>query len=152
MSKPYSRRATVEDGKELARTICEADRLEVEGLGQSPDHIPLYILMSDVATSFFDADGTLAGIAGIGPDGRPGVGVIWMLTTDALANHPHTFVRSAKKWIAEHSKPYTMLWNLADARNHVHRKLLKHLGFSAVRSINIGPQFLPYMEIVKLCA
>jgi len=115
MSKPSYRKATLEDGKELAKTLCEADRLEVEGLGHSPDFIPLYILTSDVATAFFDKDGNLAGIAGIGPDGRPGVGVIWMLTTDALSRHPHTFVRTAKKWIAEHSKPYSMLWNLADA-------------------------------------
>ena len=152
MSKPFSRKATVADGKELAEKICDADRLEIEGLGQSVDFIPFYILMSDVATSFFDSEGNLAGIAGIGPDGRPGVGVIWMLTTDAISNHPLVFVRNAKKWITEHSKPYSMLWNVADARNHVHRKLLKHLGFSAVRSINIGPFFLPYMEIVKLCA
>lgn len=150
--KPFSRPATVEDGKELAANLSDADRREVEGLGQTPDQIPLYILMSDVATAFFDSDGTLAGIAGIGPDGRPGIGVVWMLTTDALARKPHTFIRNARRWLAEHSKPYSMLWNVADARNHNHRKLLKHLGFRAVRSINIGPQFLPYMEIVKLCA
>ena len=152
MNSKHFRPATVADGKELAKNISLADRQEIEGLGQTVDQIPLYILMSDVATTFFDSEGTLAGIAGIGPDGRPGVGVVWMLTTEAISNSPHTFVRHAKNWLSQHSKPYSMLWNVADARNHVHRKLLKHLGFSAVRSINIGPHFLPYMEIVKLCA
>ena len=62
----------------------------------------------------------------------------------------HTFVRQAKLWLREQHE-YSMLWNYCDARNTFHHKLLRLLGFKALKTVNIGPKFLPYLEIVKLC-
>ena len=60
-------------------------------------------------------------------------------------------MRQAKKWLDE-QRNYRLLWNLADARNQFHQKLLRLLGFKAITARPVGPYGLPYLEIVKLCA
>lgn len=153
MSKPFSRKATIKDAIEVANNLREEDRKEIEGLGYSPLFLPMCVLTSDVATAMFDGDGSLAGIAGIAPDpSSSSSGIVWMLCTPVVAEKPHTLVREARRWLSEHEKNYSVLWNLADARNHFHHKLLKMLGFKALREVNTKPYFLPYLEIVKLCA
>lgn len=78
--------------------------------------------------------------------------MVWLLCTPVITRKPQTVVRSALRWLKEHESKYTMLWNLADARNTYHHKLLRLLGFRGIRTVNIGPFFLPYIEIVRLCA
>ena len=94
------------------------------------------ILYSEHATVFFSKKGEIAGCAGINRmDGD--VGQIWMLCTNVIHKEPITFVRQAKKWLNNIEPEYRLLWNLADARNHVHHKL-QHLGFKALRAVPIG--------------
>ena len=145
--KPYYRPATFKDGLVVAKNLRDEDRREVEGLGRQLIEIPFGILTSDTAVAFFNKDNEIAGVAGISPDSRPGVGIVWMLCTPALTKNPVTFVKQAKAWLREQHH-YTLLWNLADARNHFHHKLLKMLGFRALRSVPTGPDLLPYLEIV----
>ena len=96
-------------------------------------------------------------------DGQPGavggvvrlednVGQIWMVCTPSIITHPKHFIKHGKEWFSAIEKDYTMLWNLADARNHAHHRLLKHFGFRALRGVQVGPNNLVYLEIVKLCA
>ena len=113
-------------------------------------HVPFGVLASEHAT-YFHVDEEPAGIAGI-VRLSPTEGQIWMLCTPLITTRPHTFVRQAKKWLTSVEREYSLLWNYADARNHVHHKLLKHLGFKALRTVPTGPELLPYYEIVKLCA
>jgi len=148
--KPYYRKATFQDAITVAQNIREDDLQEVMGLGHSLAVIPFCVSVSEVAVAFCDSDGTVAGVAGVISE-RPGVGQIWMLCTPVLSRKPITFVRGAKKWLAE-LQGYKLLWNLADARNDFHHKLLKMLGFKAIRKAYPPPYYLPYMEIVKLCA
>ena len=126
------------------------DKAEVEGLGYPLLQVPFGVLFSEHST-FFHVDEAPAGIAGV-VRLSPTEGQIWMLCTPLITKHPHKFVRQAVSWLGEVEKDYQLLWNLADARNHVHHKLLKHLGFKALRAVNTGPNALPYFEIVKLCA
>ena len=127
------------------------DKAEVEGLGFPLLHVPFGVLASEHATYFYDKDGRPAGIAGIARL-SPTEGQIWMLCTPVITDSPFTFVRQATKWLKEAERDYQLLWNLADARNHVHHKLLRHLGFKALRSVPCGPELLPYLEIVRLFA
>lgn len=146
------RPATLRDGILVANKLRKEDRAEVEGLGRSLVDVPLGLLISEHPTYFFDKEGNPAGIAGIVRQSNT-EGLIWMLCTDAIHNQPITFIRQAKSWLKSVEKDYTLLWNFADTRNHTHHKLLKHLGFKALRTVNIGPDCLPYYEIVKLsCA
>lgn len=145
------RPATIRDGLTVAQNLRIEDKAEMEGLGYSALHLPFGVATGSHSTFFFDKDGAAAGIAGIGDLGD-GVGQIWMLCTPVIHHQPITFVRQAKLWLSGVEHNYRLLWNLADARNHVHHKLLKHLGFKAIRAVPVGPEQLPYFEIVKLCA
>jgi hypothetical protein len=147
----YYRQATIQDGLMVARNLRIEDRQEVEGLGHSPLHIPVGIVTSEQAISFHNEHGDLAGVAGIVRLDNQ-VGQIWMLCTPVIQEGPQRFVRGAKRWLNEVEKEYALLWNLADARNHMHHKLLKLLGFQALQTVHVGPTNLPYYEIVKLCA
>lgn len=145
----YYRKATYADCFELARNLRPEDLREVEGLGHPRFAIPLSLGFSETSISFFSKDGKLAGVAGIARQSDD-IGVIWMLCTPEVQKYPLTFVKEAKGWV-DSIKGYKLLWNIVDQRNTIHLKLLKHLGFRAIKQRNLGPQFLPYLEIVKLC-
>jgi len=147
----YQRPATYKDGLLVLNSIRPEDKAEVEGMGLQMVHVPFGVLVSEHATYFYDDDGSPAGIAGIVRLSAT-EGQIWMLCTPLITTKPITFVRQAKAWLRDVEKNYSLLWNLADARNLVHHKLLKHLGFKALRTVPTGPEALPYYEIVKLCA
>ena len=145
------RKATFKDGLLVANQLRPEDKREVEGMGQTPFDIPLCVLGSEHATVFHSPDEEIAGVAGIVRLDNQ-IGQIWMLCPPAITKYPHIFVRRSSKWLKEVQKEYRLLWALADVRNQVHHKLLKHLGFKALRTVPVGPKNLPYYEIVKLCA
>lgn len=140
------------DAVVLFENLRQEDKSEMEGLGHfGPPVIPASIAISEVAVSLFSKEDQLAGCAGIVRQSDD-VGLVWLLCTPEVQKYPVALVKHAKKWLAEQEQNYRILWNLADARNHLHHKFLKMLGFKALRTLNVGPNFLPYHEIVKLCA
>ena len=144
------RPATLADVVTVSKNLRADDLREVEGLGYSPKDIPYSYLISEVCVYFYDKDDNPAGVAGVVREGV--FGKIWMLCTDVIHNEPIKFVRQAKSWINSIEKDYQLLYNVVDTRNTVHHKLLKHLGFKALSVQHVGPDHLPYYEIVKLCA
>ena len=144
-------KATCEDALAVARNIRPEDKMEIEGLGHSLGALPFSVALSEVAISFH-IDNQLAGVAGICPSGTPRNGVIWMVCTPVLTKRPITFVRQARKWLSSVEKDYDTLHNYTDVRNVFHHKLLKMLGFKAIRMLQPAPNYLPYYEILKLCA
>ena len=135
---------TLEAAYEVASNLRQDDLREVvEGHGVDPTiAIPLNSLRG-FCVSFTVPDGKTAGLAGIEEDGR-----IWMLCTDAIHEYPITFAREAKRFIDSRTEP--ILWNVVDARNTAHIKLLKYLGFKFLRKISFGPNQLPFIEFCKL--
>ena len=121
MSK-YIHQCTLEAAYQVVSQLRQADLEEcVEGHGIVPIiDIPLASL-SGTCVSFNVPDGRIAGLAGIHEGGQ-----IWMLTTAAIEDFPHHFVREAKRFIDKRPEPY--LWNIVDKRNTIHIKLLKFLG------------------------
>ena len=144
--------ATVQDALEVARNIRPEDKMEIEGLGHNLGALPFSVALSDVAVSFYNKDGDIAGVAGICPSGVPRSGIIWMICTPSVQTQPITFVRQARKWLAKEEKNYDVLWNYTEIRNTLHHKLLKMIGFKALRVLQPAPLYLPYYEIVKLRA
>ena len=136
----------------MISNIRMEDKREIEGLGHHPLALIWCHETSAHPTAFFNQDGDIAGIAGVGPDSRKGVGQIWMICTPAVQKNPHTFVREAKRWLAHVGNDYQMLWNRVDARNTLHLKLVKLLGFKSLSIVCPEPNYLPFIEIVKLCA
>lgn len=147
-----TRKATIADAIEVGKNIRPEDKMEIEGLGHGLGALPFSVALSDVAVTFTDTDGTIAGVAGITPGQIEGHGIIWMICTPVVTRKPITFVRGAKKWLAEQEKKYSVLCNYTDIRNKFHHKLVKMLGFKAIRIVQPAPLYLPYYEIVKLCA
>ncbi len=145
-----TRTSTVEDSLRLINNIRIEDKREVEGVGQTVLDLPFLVLNSSHPTTFFTPGGSMVGMAGI-VDQVNGSGQIWMLCTPAIHHTPITFIRQAKLWLKDKQQHYHLLWNLADTRNIEHHKLLRHLGFKALRVVPVGPEQLPYYEIVKLC-
>ena len=98
--------ATVQDALEVARNIRPEDKMEIEGLGHNLGALPFSVALSDVAVSFYNKDGDIAGVAGICPSGVPRSGIIWMICTPIVQTQPITFVRQARKWLAKEEKNY----------------------------------------------
>jgi len=147
----HTRPATVADAFYVAANIRPEDKREIEGLGHTPLALVWCVENTDAVT-LINRDGEVCGLAGIGKDDRPGVGQVWMICTPAIEKNPVTFVRQARKWIADAGKDYRMLWNQMDTRNTMHHKLVHLLGFKILRLVFPPPYQLPYFEIVKLCA
>ena len=151
----YYRTATLSDALYVAKHMREEDRREVEGLGYHAGILPVLIMESNDPVVFYDKDrpDQIMGVAGICPDQKdPNAGVIWMLCTPHIANKPIKFIKEARKWIAESEVGYKYLWNLADARNHLHHRFLRMMGFKSLKTQHPAPYYIPYLEIVRLCA
>ena len=127
----------------MASNLRPEDEEEcVEGHGLIPAiDIPLSVLKGD--NVFFTVpDGRIAGLAGVHDNGQ-----IWMLTTPAIHDYPLTFAREAKRYIDSRTEP--RLWNIVYAKNTVHIKLLKFLGFKFGGEFPYGPNNLHFIEFQK---
>lgn len=144
------REATIKDGFTVLKNLRQEDIREVEGMGANLLHVPFSVLISEHPTFFYTPEGEAAGIAGVVRVDN-NIGQVWMLCTPAITKVPITFFRQSKRWIEEVEKDYSLLWNYADSRNHLHHRLLKFLGFTALRTVEMGPNQIPYYEIVRTC-
>ncbi len=145
------RYATLKDANYVAQNLRYEDRMELAGLGHTPFQVPLGYLMCEDTFAFTNYDGELAGIGGIIPDEENNV-YIWVLCTPAISKMGITFFRQAKARIDELTEGYKMAYALCDSRNKLHHRFLKFLGFKALRAIPQEPYYIPYYEVVKLCA
>ena len=145
MSK-YIHPITMEAAVHVASNLRDDDYREVfEGHGKFPLlFIPITACQGDTVY-FSDADGRIAGLAGVEDDGK-----IWMLCTNVIHTAPILFARQAKKWLD--SREDKILWNIVDKRNAAHLKLLKFLGFKFLREFEYGPNNITFIEFCKLCA
>ena len=150
--KPHYREATTKDALYVASNLLPEDKREIEGLGETPMALVFCLAISKHAVTIINQDNEIAGVAGIVTDPREGVGQVWLICTPAIKKCPREFVRQARVWLKESGKDYKMLWNIMDARNDLHHKLVKLLGFTLLSFSYPPPYQLPYIEIVKLCA
>ena len=141
----YIQTCTPQLALEVGENLRREDAREVEqtmGL-----YAPVAVLQSYYNSAFSvyftSPHGKAVGVAGVTPGN-----IIWMLCTDEGDNHPHTFVREAKRWIE--SRKEKLLWNYMDPRNKVHLKLLKFLGFKFLRKVPFGPNQLPFIEFCRV--
>jgi len=140
----YIHPATVEAAMEVASNLRYEDRRElVEGHGYDPMVVIPEAVSRSFCVYFTVPNGKTAGMAGIHDNGA-----IWMLCTPAIDEYPITFAREAKRFIE--SRQEKMLFNIVDARNVTHVKLLRFLGFKFLRVIEHGPNNLPFIEFCRL--
>ena len=141
----YIQTCTPQLALEVGENLRREDAREVEAtMGL---YAPVAVLQSYYNSAFSvyftSPHGKAVGVAGVTPQN-----IIWMLCTDEGDNHPHTFVREAKRWINSLANPY--LYNHCDMRNESHVKLLKLLKFTFINYyVQNG---VPLITFIKPCA
>ena len=82
---------------------------------------------------------------------RKNVGCVWALGSDDLLKVKVGFLRLSKTYLNTLHEDFPFLFNYVDARNKVHIRWIKWLGF---KIINVHPKFgvdqIPFYEFVRL--
>jgi len=141
--------ATLELALQTAPHLRWQDKREVEAAGFHPLFcLPLSVEMSDHPICFYTPKGDVGGLAGICREDQDS-GVIWMLCTHAIEEFPLLFCKQARQWLDEQTG-YHLIHNVADPRNTLHMKLLKHLGFKRLGFQSVGPRRNTFVEFARL--
>lgn len=145
------RRSIPADCEYLARHLRQPDHDEVKAvLGVvTPEALLFSMQHTERPYTIIDGD-TPAGIFGVAPV-EPGVGAIWLLGTDALVHGKWRFLRESKKWMAQVSEGYHLLFNYVDERNDLHIRWIAWLGFTFInRHQHYGAEQRPFLEFVRI--
>ena len=148
----YVRISEIEDCYWIAENIRDADRNEITAYsGQQPiEALVAGYNCSDVPFTVV-VGGEPAAIFGASPV-EPGVGAIWLLGTDRILRNTTRFLRESHFWLDQCARPYDMLFNYVDARNTVHIKWIKWLGFTLINlHEDFGVEQRPFYEFERIC-
>jgi len=148
---PYARRATPEDAYYLAPRLRADDQRELEAAGsESP--------LSSLLTGLASPDGAWVGegkggpfcIFGTVPSPEQEVGFVWLLATDGIKDNQISFLRQSISWVSLFHSQYPILCNHADARNTLHIRWLRWLGFTFINQRPIGKNGEVFLEFARL--
>lgn len=137
---------------DLVPRLRPDDVREIEALSGLAPLVPLVegLRLSDRAWAICTTEGEVAAIMGTQPVfGDPDAGWVWMVGSDLLAQHRHEFLRKSREALPEVFGPYEFLGNLVDARNTLHIRWLRWLGFTFFRTVEYGAQGLPFHEFAQ---
>jgi hypothetical protein len=147
------RPANIEDVTYIAKNLRQADALECDANFAMPPELilPQCLYPGREVWTFHTNDGTPLGVFGADPVvGEPDIGVIWMLSTD-LGKHKREFIIESKPVVLALHDKYPILTNMVDARNTLHHRWLKWLGFAFLRRIEKwGARSVPFYEFARL--
>lgn len=135
----------------------QADVAEVKaGLGCDPHETLVYcFFLGQPCKTLVSWTGKPMGMWGVVPDGKyPEAGRIWLLGTDELVEdrvNRTRFLRQAKQEVDALCAEYQVLFNFMDARNVVHRKWLRWMGFTFIAEHpNYGAEGRLFLEFCKV--
>lgn len=149
MRSDLVRPTDIKQALEVAPYLRWQDKREVESCGHHPLFcLPLSVQVSESPIAFYTPSGEVAGMAGVRREDHA-VGVVWMLCTKAVETIPILFCKEARKWLDSQTQ-FDLLYNVADPRNTLHMKLLKHLGFKRLGYQSVGPSALTFVEFARL--
>ena len=136
--KVYVQHSSTTDAFHISRNLREADRNELSALTRKP-YVQLLrdgIKQSDPCyTVFIRKTSKPCAVFGTRDSGYTNSGVVWLLGTDDLFSIGFTFLRKSNEWVNELHTHYRLLYNVIDARNKVHIRWLKWLGFDFIKDI-----------------
>ena len=144
---------TVEDIDYIAPILRKADKQEcLATTGQMPLSIlHTALLYGDMTLTLRTPKGERIGICGVAPSPFEKAGVIWMCATDAIMKHQIAFLRRSKDALDYLGADYDILHNCVDARNTVHMKWLKWMGFHFIkRHEAYGVEKRPFYEFIRI--
>jgi hypothetical protein len=154
------RPTSAEDLKFIAEHMREADLMELRAAGKSD---PLAVLAECYERTEKPLTGLwngtpccVFGIARInyrsfyGNRGRKGMGAPWLLGTDRVAEARWKFLRENRPVLWTLESEYDILWNQVHAKNLVHIRWLKWLGFDFGETINHPATGEPFINFGKV--
>lgn len=149
----YLTPTSVNDLDYIAPRLRQADRNEcLAATGKEPLGI-LYqsLLLGDITLTMRTPEGKRVGLCGVAPSPFSDAGVVWMCATDAIMKHQMAFLRRSKAALDYLSADYDVLHNCVDARNTVHIKWLKWMGFSFInKHETYGVEQRPFYEFIRI--
>ena len=124
--------------------LRQADKDELKALtGFSPEIGVSYSIAFSQrgAAAFYENDKIPAAIFGISDN------LIWLVGTDEITKHPVTFFRATQKYFHDLIRGHDFLYNYVDARNKLHLRWLKWLGFTIEEAQNLGVENRPFYRV-----
>ena len=155
MKSAYTRPTRVTDIPYVAEYMRDEDVAEVQAFsGHTPEESLLHsFFQGNPCMTMIGRDGRPMGMWGVVPQ-RSDVGAIWMLCTDDLVRdrlNSMRFLREARTHLDRVQQRYRVLFNFADARNVVHIKWLRWMGFTFISSHpNFGTEGRLFLEFVRI--
>ena len=151
MIQAHVRPARLEDVPILADNLREADVEEIKASSGSDPRDALYRGLRDgkayVACLPNGIPVTMYGVVPMVPQ----VGGIWMVASKQFHLVHRQFLRECKGALEDISRDYRLVYNFTDARNHVHHRWIKWMGFSIIkRHETFGHEGRPFLEFVKI--
>jgi hypothetical protein len=113
--------------------------------------LPLFA-SGDYVWAGVEPDGTVFGLFGLDPvHNNPHLGIVWMVTSPAIMQHRRELISMAPGWLAKLHRIRPLLGNHIDARNTLHIRWLRRMGFSFLRTHEeFGVEKRPFHEFARL--
>lgn len=151
MNKGYVREANMADIEILAVNLREADVAEIKASsGSDPRGALVRGIAAGVTRVACLPNGIPAAIFGVVPVGQD-TGAIWMVATKQFKNLHRQFLRECRGELEDLTANYRLIFNYTDARNTVHHRWIKWMGFTIIkRHETHGHEGRPFLEFVKI--
>lgn len=144
-SEPFVDLPREGDWQHVAANMRQADRDEVAALRLNPEEaLKGSILFSEVLFTIRRGDEPL-GMFGVADRGA-----VWMLGTDGIKDIRYTFLRQSSTWVNALHSASPALWNWVDARNELHIRWLKWLGFKFTQARPLGANGETFRHFYRL--
>lgn len=151
----YTRPSVPADIPIVANNMRAADLAELRAHDRdSPQETLLCgLLTSKPCMTICKADGTPVAMWGVTPQTED-VGLAWLLGTEDLVQDRATrlrFLREVKAQVTKVMRTYRVLWNCVDARNTVHIRWIRWMGFTFIaKHPNYGAEGRLFLEFCKV--
>jgi len=149
----YLRKTDYDDVYFLAPRLRQADYDEcLAATGREPLGVLLDGLkLGDQTYTMVAPTGVPVGMLGVAKSIIPDAGVIWLCATPDIEKYQMTFLRHSKAVLKHLQQDYLALHNCVDARNDLHIKWLKWMGFTFItKHERWGVQQRPFHEFVRI--
>lgn len=149
--RPHLRLATEKDCIYLADNLREDDYREIQATTGLPALLSLIhgLKKSQVPLVICDKNNKVVAMLGVVPNGL--IGSIWMVGTPDLKKISVSFLKNCQGVFKVLKNNFHLLHNYVDARNELHIRWLKWMGFTFIKKHNhYGIEELPFYEFIKL--
>ena len=145
-------RSVWSDVAELDLILRPEDRRELEGITGEPALRSLQraVVMGAPALTLRTHEGSMIGILSVVPMGYLH-GAIAFSGSTLIEGNRTAFLRGSREVLATLDSSFDTILNVCDARNEVHHRWLKWLGFTFIRKIDrFGAKGVPVYEFARI--